>query len=350
MHHRYARWLTAALIAWSVTGAQAGPALDTGKAEYRDLPREVHLDGVVEAVQQTTVSAQIGGQVEEVLFDVDDYVEKGAVIVRLREAEPLTQVARAEAQREEARVRLKEAQDSYKRTQGMFAKKLVSESEMDRAETSLQAAQAKLEATEAALEQVKEQHQYTRVQAPYSGIVTERHVQVGEMAQPGQPLMSGISLERLRVAVQVPQSIIQSVREIGQARVFSPLEGGQSIEAARITVFPYADLDSNTFRVRLDLPESASGFFPGMFIKTAFLTGARRTLLIPRRAVVHRSEVTGVYVVRADGRVSFRLIRLGQEADQDMVAVLAGLSPGEDVALDPIAAGVARKMQNEVEP
>lgn len=350
MPQPYARALAAILLAWTASGAQAGPALDTRTAEYQELPREVQLDGVVEAVHQTTVSAQVSGQVEEVFFDVDDYVEKGAIIVRLRDAEPLAQMTRSEAQRNEAQARLQEARENHARIKGVFAKKLVAESEMDRAQASLRAAQAQLEAAQAALEQAAEQYEYTRVRAPYSGIVTERHIQVGETAQLGQPLMAGISLERLRVVVQVPQSVIPKVRELGRARVISPLDDGESIEAARITVFPYADLASNTFRVRLDLPARASGFFPGMFVKTAFLTGTRQELLIPQQAVVYRSEVTAVYVVRADGRVSFRLVRIGRTADDGMVSVLAGLSPGEKVALDPITAGLARKQQDEVEP
>ena len=96
--------------------------------------------------------------------------------------------------------------------------------------------------------------------------------------------------------------------------------------------------------MRLDLPRDTKSLFPGMFVKTGFVTGERRELAVPKGAVVHRSEVTGVYVVGDDGQVRFRQIRLGRALD-DTYAVLAGLSEGERVALDPIAAGVVLKSQ-----
>jgi hypothetical protein len=154
--------------------------------------------------------------------------------------------------------------------------------------------------------------------------------------------MSGVSLEDLRVTVDVPQSVIPAVRSGAGARIY--LADGTAIEAGRITVFPFADLGSNTFRVRLDLPRNTKTLFPGMFVKTGFVTGERRELAVPKGAVVHRSEVTGVYVVGTDGQVRFRQIRLGRTLD-DAYAVLAGLSEGERVALDPIAAGVVLKSQ-----
>ena len=92
------------------------------------------------------------------------------------------------------------------------------------------------------------------MRAPYSGIVTHRHVQLGEIATPGQPVMGGVSLEELRVIVDVPQSVIPAVRQGSGARIY--LADGTAIEAGRITVFPFADLGSNTFKVRLDLPRN----------------------------------------------------------------------------------------------
>jgi len=97
--------------------------------------------------------------------------------------------------------------------------------------------------------------------------------------------------------------------------------------------------------VRLDLPEGIKDLFPGMFVKTAFTVGEREDLLIPSAAVVYRSEVTGVYVLTTDGRISLRHIRLGRKSDDGMVAILSGLDKGERVALDPIAAGTRLKQQ-----
>ena len=336
-------FLSAAL---SAVAARETAPLQTAGVEYRTVPREYRLDGVVEAINRTTVSAQTQGQVEEISYDVDDFVEKNAELVRLKDTEPRARVMRAVAERKTATAQLQQAKDEYARVQGLHAKKLISDSAMDKATAERDSAQARLEAAAAGLEQAEEQLRYTRIRAPYSGIVTHRHVELGETVSPGQPVMTGISLDELRVIVDVPQSLIPSVRPSGdrrtEVRVYLP-QGGV-LSADKITVFPYAELSSNTFKVRLDLPEGTKGLFPGMFVKTGFVTGEKRELVVSKQAVVYRSEVTGVYVQNGGGKLHFRQVRLGRDLGDSLV-VLAGLSEGERVALDPIAAGAALKTQ-----
>jgi RND family efflux transporter MFP subunit len=251
-------------------------------------------------------------------------------------------VAQAAAELKSASAELSRAKDEFARVEGLHRKKNVSDSEMDRAEAELAGAQARLDAAQAALEQAQEQLRYTQIRAPYSGIVTNRHVEPGEIASPGQPVMSGISLEELRVTVDVPQSVIPAVRKLGEVNVYLP--NGGVTQPKRITVFPVADLGSNTFKVRLDLPDQLENLFPGMFVKTGFITGKKEELTVPKAAVVYRSELTGVYVVNREGAVRMRQIRVGRDHG-DALVVLSGLSAGERVALDPIAAGVALKAQ-----
>jgi RND family efflux transporter MFP subunit len=335
------RIATALLAAGLAIQPAAAADLDTALVERRETPREYRLDGLVEATQQTTVSAQTSGQVEQVLFDVDDYVTKGQVIVRLKDTEHRARLAQAEASAEAAQARLTEARRDFERVKGIFAKDLASKADMDKATAGLQSAEAQAEAAAASLEQAREQLSYTQVRAPYSGIVTERLVQVGETPQPGQRLMSGISLEQLRVVVDVPQTLVAQVRSSGKARVQQP--GNGWIPAEKITVFPYADPASNTFRVRLDLKPGTANLFPGMLVKAAFVTGAGEELVVPTRAIVHRSEVAGVYVVSPDGRIALRHVRLGRDNQDGTFSILSGLSEGERVAVDPIAAGVRLK-------
>jgi RND family efflux transporter MFP subunit len=334
--------------AWAASDAATPAIADLATAEVaqRTVPREYRLDGVVEAVNRATVSAQTQGQVKEILYDVDDFVKKGDVIVRLRDNEHRARVAQATAELKSAKAQSVRAKDEYTRIEDLFKKKSASAAERDNAEAELASAQARLEAAQAALDQAQEQLGYTVIRAPYSGIVIERQVELGEIASPGQPVMTGVSLDELRVAVDVPQSVIPAVRELGEVKVYLPHGGSDAtvVQPARITVFPFADLGSNTFRVRLDLPEGVPGLFPGMFVKTGFITGKKDELTVPKSAVVYRSEVTGVYVVDTDGVVRMRQIRVGRNLGDELV-VLSGLTEGETVALDPIAAGVALKAQ-----
>jgi RND family efflux transporter MFP subunit len=328
----------------------AATRLATAAVVSRTVPREYRLDGIVEAINSSTVSAQTSGQVKEILFDVDDYVDQGAVIIRLKDTEHRARLAQATADQRSAAAQLKQAREDHARIKGLAEKQNVSASALDKSTADLAAAQSALEAATARLEQAQEQLKYTEIRAPYAGIVTARKVAVGEMASPGQPLISGISLEALRVAVEVPQSLIAAVRGGAAARVYRP--DGTLIETKAITIFPYADPGSNTFKVRVDLagaPPGASPLFPGMFVKAGFVVGEKAELTVPKVCVVFRSEVTGVYVVGPQGQVQLRQVRLGRDLG-DAFVVLAGLTAGERVALDPLAAGAVRKDQGAARP
>lgn len=316
--------------------------LETVTVELTDVPRIFRLDGVAEAVNSGTVSAQTSGRVTEVNFDVDDFVEAGSLLVKLENRSQKAAVTQAEANLKAARSKNSDALKEYNRIKGVYAKKLVSKAEMDRATAGLQQARAGAEAASAALERAQQELDYTEVKAPYNGIVTERLIEVGETAQPGKPLMSGLSLDTMRVSVDVPQNLVDSIRteRKAQAKI-----GNQWVSASDVTVFPVADPRSDTFKVRLRLPEGLDGVFPGMYVKVGFVAGSQKTVTVPLSSVVFRSEVVGVYVVGEDGHVFFRHIRVGSPAGPDRVAVLSGLKEGEHVAVDPVAAGILLKSQ-----
>jgi RND family efflux transporter MFP subunit len=331
-----------ALLGGLFIAPAARAELATATVVQTELPREYRLDGSVEAVHQSTLTAQTTGQVQEVLVDVDDFVEKGTLIIQLKDTEQRARYAQAEANLQAANAALQEARKEFTRIKGIYARKLVSKADMDRVTAALKKAKAQQSAASAALKQANEQLEYTRIRAPYTGIVTKRHIEAGETAHPGQPLITGISLDALRVTVDVPQSLINAVRAHGQARVQLP--DGDWLQATKLTVFPYADANSNTFKVRADLPPGAKGVFPGMSLKVAFIVGSETVLTVPEPAVVHRAEVTGVYVLDEQGKLSLRHVRTGRVLDGKVV-VLAGLHAGEQVVLDPVAAGVALKRQ-----
>lgn len=333
-------WVIIALLALTPAAAPAAD-LPTARARIATVDAEQVLDGVIEAVHRSTVSAQVSARVIELPFDVDDFVEQGEVIVRLRDTEQKARRERANANLEEARAQLTQARSEYQRFRGLREKKLISSSQMDQARAAYETAQAREEAAQAALAEASERLEHTVVRAPYSGIVVERHVELGETASVGQPLMTGLSLERLRAAVEVPQQHIGALREHHAARLVLP-DGG-SLQAADLRIFPYASAGTHTFRVRVSLPEGRHGVYPGMLVKVAFVSGRRELLLVPPKAVVRRSEVTAVYVLDGDRAPSFRQVRVGTPLTDGRVPVLAGLAAGETVVTDPVAAAVALK-------
>jgi RND family efflux transporter MFP subunit len=317
---------------------------DTATVGYETVPEERVFDAVVEAVQQSTVSAQTSGRIVQLNFDVDDFVNKGDVILRFTDIEQRARLEAAQANLDEAKARLAQAQEDYERTKNIYAKKLVAKATMDKATAELKAAKARLEAGQAGVQAAQEQLDHTVVKAPYSGIVVKRHVEIGETANVGQPLMTGLSLEHLRATVALPQSYVSKVRAHGKASVVLPTDG-KRLEIDQLTVFPYADPMTHDFKVRINLPANIPGVYPGMLIKIGFLTGEHKRLLAPTNSVVYRGEVTGIYVVDPDGQVGFRQVRVGRIYDGNRIEVLAGLQDGDRIALDPINAGVYLKKQ-----
>ncbi len=298
--------------------------------------REERLwDGVVDAVHKATLSAQTGGRVVELPYDVNDYVEVGDVIVRFTDVEQQSGRRQAQAAMRAAEAGDREAQLGFDRAQELIAKKLIAQSVFDQALARRDATRAALEAARAGVREAGEQVDYTVIRAPYSGILTERHVEVGETVRPGQPLVSGLSLAQLRVTVDIPQGDLEAVREQGKAAIL--LDDGRRIDALRVVVFPYADAKTHTFQVRLELPEAETGLHPGMTVKAAFATGDAQRILLPRSALVRRSEITAVYVVDAANRVALRQLRIGRGYG-DQIEILAGLQAGERFAVDPLAA------------
>jgi len=314
--------------------------LRTLVVESTRVARETAFDGAVEAVNRASVAAQTSGRVLELPYDVGDYVESGAVIARLTGIEQRARTESAEAALAETSARLSESRLAHERTKDLYDRKLIAKAQFDASAADLASARARAEAAQASLAEARQGLDYTVVRAPYPGIVVAREVQVGETVVPGQLLMTGVSLQALRVVVEIPQRRIGPLREHRKARVILP--SGASVDATALRIPPNADPDTQTFRVLVTLPPGDHGVFPGTLVKVAFISGEAERLLLPASAVVRRGEVTGVYVV-SDNAIEFRYLRTGTPSADGSVPVLAGLSAGERIAADPIAAAIAYK-------
>lgn len=322
--------------------AQAALPFATAPVQFREVDQTYAAEAVVEAVSQATVSAQISGRVVEVAFDVGDVVKKGQVLVRIDESEVRQSVAGSEAQVAQAQANLQNARLAYERSKQLLVQKFVSQAAVDKAQADYKAAEAQLKAAQAGAGQASATKGFATIVAPYSGVVSARHVELGEMASPGKPLMTGFDPKGLRVTANIPQYKLPEIRQAPRAHVEFP-EVKKWVAATAITIQPVADIRTHTTRARVDLPENLSGVYPGMFARVHFTVGRAKKLLIPAAAVVFRSEVTAVYTVDPQGRIHFRQIRLGEPAGQNEVEVLAGLTAGEQVALEPVKAGMVLK-------
>ncbi len=313
-----------------------------GNVEFRDVDQTYAVEGLVEAVKQATVSSQIAGRIIELKFDVGDYVQKGAVIARIDESVVGQQVAGSRAQVDQARALLDNARAQYERAKQLFAQKFISQAALDKSTAEYKAAQAQASASLAGAGEAAATRRFATIVAPFSGVVSARHIELGEMAQPGKPLLTGFDPKDLRVEVSVPEYKLPAVREQARAMVEIP-SINKWVKATQVTVLPAADVKTHVSRVRLALPEDVRDVYPGMFARAHFAVGRAKKLLVPAAAVLRRSELTAVYVVGAQDQVQLRQVRLGEPVGEGQIEVLAGVMPGEKVALDPVRAGIYLK-------
>jgi RND family efflux transporter MFP subunit len=317
-------------------------AAKVATVELREMEVDYTAEALIEAVRQSTVSAQIAGRIVELRFDVGDQVKKGDVIARIDERAVSQAEAASVAQVQEAQAALANSRAQYERSKQLLAQKFISQAALDQAEAGYKSAQARVSALLAGAGQAATERSFATVVAPYSGVVSARHVELGEMATPGKPLLTGFDPATLRVVANVPQSEVAAIQAGAKARVEVP-SLGRWVDAKSMVIVPSADPRTHTTRIRLELPADVRGVYPGVYARAHFVVGRALKLLVPRAAVVRRSELTAVYVLGADGAPRLRQVRLGEAADESFLEVLAGLEPGERVALEPVKAGLTTR-------
>jgi RND family efflux transporter MFP subunit len=346
-------WLTvvAGVLAAVVVPAFAQTApVATALVQSRALGSVYVLDGTIEAVKQSTLSAQTSGRVATLLVKAGDPVRAGQLIATIDDQETAAGVQRSQAQINQAQAELRNAQANLTRTRDLQAKGFISKAALDTADAQYQSALAQSQQASAADRQARISQGFTRVNAPYDGWVLETQVQAGDLAVPGKPLATVYAPLPLRAVVQVPASRAQAARTAGltQVLVDGPQGQAQSIEPVARTAVPSADPVAQTTEWRLDLPAKDSAHLvPGQQVSVRFSQGkadatanASTTLLVPQAAIVRRGELTAVYVAN-QGAFTLRAVRVGANLGADGVEVLSGLRAGESVALDPVRAGYA---------
>ena len=324
------------MLALSVT---AGPASSpSAVVEYLELDRVTVAEGIVEAVRQSTLAAQVAGRVVVLAVKAGDIVKAGQVLVQIDPRSALQAEAASQSQAHEAQANLVNAKSKYERSQRLLAQKFISQAAFDQAEAEYLAAQAQAAAAVANAGQSATSKSFTTIVAPYNGVVASTEVDVGDMATMGRPLITVFDPRELRVTATLPQSVLAQANFDAPIRIELPTLK-HSLTARQVTVIPVADTRTHTTRVRLDLPEG-KGLMPGQYARASIVTGHARALAIPQAAVIRRSEVTAVYVLNANGHAQLRQVRLGESAGDGLIEVLAGLNAGERVAIEPVRAGI----------
>jgi RND family efflux transporter MFP subunit len=323
--------------------AQTQPQVNVVAVQLKAVGSGFEMDGVVQPVKQSTVSAQASGRLVALAVKAGDPVRAGQLLATIDDRETQTGVQRSRAQAAQAQAELRNAQANFNRTRELLAQGFVSAAAMDTADAQLKSAQAGRDQASAGEKQSGLAQGFTRVTAPFDAFVLQTLSEAGDLAFPGKPLLTLYAPLPLRAVVQVPVSRSSQVQGSTAVEVqVSAADGSpQWVRPSQTSHLPTADAVSQTIEWRLELPASAAkGLLPGQQVRVRFAAGQSQRLLIPASAVLRRGELTAVYVVSGQG-FALKAIRLGAEHGTQGVEVLAGLSDTDRVALDPVRAGLA---------
>lgn len=312
-----------------------------------NVPDTVDASGTVHAVQTSDLASQVMGNLVEVRVHEGDRVHRGDILAVIDDAQPRAAVDRATAavsatghQLAATESDLALADSTLKRYQMLYDRKSVSPQEFDEIKTRQQAALARRDMAQAdeaqakaALSQARTSLEFTRIRAPFDGVVTAKKADAGTLATPGMPILTIEDVRRLRLEVTVNESDLRYVRIRHALPVLIDALGDSALKGTVAEIVPSADAATRSFLVKIDLPADER-LRSGLFGHAEFSREERPSLLIPRTAVIERGQLQGVFVVDQNKVANLRYITLGKSAGTD-IEVLAGLESGERLVAKP---------------
>jgi len=297
---------------------RASEPVDVTVSAALRAPAAESFPATVTSERTAEIATRMSGAVTRVLVDVGARVRRGDALVELDAVDVAARVAAARAQEQLAVA-------SHRRVDNLARDGAASQQELDQVTAGLGAARALVAEAEA-------QQAYAVVRAPFDGVVTSRSVDAGDLAGPGQPLVTLVAPGALKVVADLPAQRAGSLRAGDEVGV--RLEGSATRTSATVTrVVPALGGSSRTFRVEATMDGAPEGAIPGAYARLELDRVGEGPRWVPADAIVERGQLTGVFAVEAD-TLRLRWVRLGQRRD-DAVELLAGPTGGLTVVRRP---------------
>lgn len=285
-------------------------------AERKPFTATEDVVGTVRPKLSAAIEAKVSGRIEQMRVVPGQSVQTGELLVQLDAHEIQARCDQAIAVRQQAESDLKRASD-------LFQQKILSQSEFD-------AAQSKFRVADAAANEAETLLGYTKITAPFAGVITRKFADVGDLAMPGKTLLQMENPNALRLDADVPEALIGNLK-LGDklaVQIAAVARGGTGTVAE---IAPAADPNSRTFLVKLDLPDTA-GLRSGQFGRVAVPVGEVNSIRVPAGAVVQRGQMEVVFV-DVNHHAQLRLVKTGRHGDGE-VEIVSGLDTGESIVTD----------------
>jgi len=337
--------LAAALLAAACSGGREAARPEPGPA----VPAKVAVVEEVAWARPLTVTANVSpfrraapatilmGRVDQVLHREGDRVRAGDVLARVESREVSARLAQAEANVAAASAMEHNAKLTKERMERLLEKQAATRKNVEDATAGYDAAAANLEAANEGVAAARMYVTYSRVTAPFDGVVVEKRVEAGDTAAPGMPLFVVDDTSRVKIEAQVPESALRG-RRVGDAVEIEVDAAGGGVRHATLSeILPAADPRSRTFTARAVLDNPDGALRAGMFARLRLPGQEGKAVAVPESAAVQRGPLTGVFVVDSQGIARLRWVTLGDARD-GRVEILSGLAAGERIVTEPPAA------------
>ncbi len=304
-------------------------------AEPASWPARSEVTAGVQPLRKAAPATILMGRVDAILHREGDRVAAGDPLARIESEAVAAQLAQAEAAVAAARAGERNALLMKERMERLHSRHSASQKNVDDAVAAWEAAAAQLRAAEEGVNAARVQVDHSAVRAPFAGLVTQRNVEVGDMAAPGMPLFVVEDVSKMKIEAQVPESALAGLTpgepvEVRIDAVPDPVRSGRLEE-----ILPAGDPRSRTFTVRVVLDNPGGRLRSGMFARLLLSGDAREAIALPEGAIVRRGPLAGVFLVDEGSTARLRWITLG-ESREGMVEVLSGLAPGERYVEPPL--------------
>ncbi|MGH8444623.1 MAG: efflux RND transporter periplasmic adaptor subunit [Solimonas sp.] len=362
------RWIVGIVVVLLLAGAaffflhdpgvtvQAATAAPLSGASGGGAASMLDASGYVVARRQATVSAKITGKLQELFIEEGQRVAQGEIMARLDDSNARASLQEAQANVAAAKAAAANIKPIYERNRRQAAEGFISTEALETSKSSYDAQQYALQIAQATLVSAQRNLDDTVVRAPFSGVVTTKAAQPGEIVSPisagGGFTRTGIGtlvdMESLEVEVDVNENFINRVQGGKPATVRLNAYPDWNIPAEVIAVIPTADRSKATVKVRVGFKNKDPRILPEMGARVSFLSeatgggsdGATRSgVSLPTAAIQSEgsSKDTGVVWVLREGSVERRAVKLGATIGKDQITVLSGINAGEHVAIGDFA-------------
>jgi len=300
--------------------------------------QNVVLPGTLQGFVQSPIAARANGYLRRWYKDIGSRVEKGDLLAEIDTPEIDQQLSQAKAAREQAASSLALAKSTAERWEALRKRDAVSQQELDEKRSADTQANANLAAADANVERLRQMEGFKRVVAPFSGVITRRNVDVGDLIDAGggsgRTMFILAQTDPLRVYVNVPQSYTQLVK-VGQQVTITQAElPGRTFQGQITRTANAIDTATRTMQVEVVLPNRDGTLLPGAYVQVALPLHASNVLTIPADALMVRGEGMRVAVVDDAGTVHLRPVKVGRNYGTSM-EVLEGVSASDQLVLNP---------------